>query len=263
MTSRGRFGRDAILAYGLLAYASFHACFLYLILFLNDALVPVTLDSGPPRPLGIALALDAALVGLFALQHTVMARGSFKRTWTRIVPAPIERSSYVFATVAVLAVLMWAWAPIPGALWHVEASAPRVALWVLQGAGWLTLVASTFLMDHWGLFGVRQVLAHHRGVPLPEKEFRTPLLYRFVRHPMMVGLLVAFWATPDMTASRLVFAALFSAYVWVGIRIEERDLVATLGDDYRRYQQRVPRLLPGVPGLRRRPAGDASHPGAL
>jgi protein-S-isoprenylcysteine O-methyltransferase Ste14 len=246
MSSSHRLGRHAILAYGLLAYASFHACFLYLILFLNDGPVPVTLASGSARPLGDALAADVALVALFALQHTVMARSGFKRLWTRVVPEPIERSTFVFASVACLALIMLGWVPVAGRVWHVEAPPLRALLWAIQGAGWLTLVMSTFLMDHWALFGVRQVLAHHRGASLPEKAFRTPFLYRIVRHPMMVGILIGFFATPDMSASRLVIAAAFGLYVLVGVRIEERDLVATLGDDYRRYQQRVPRLLPGL-----------------
>lgn len=263
MNPRSRLGRDAMLAYGLLAYASFHACFLYLILFLNHAPVPYTLESGASRPLGTALAIDVGLVALFALQHTVMARPAFKRVWTRVVPEPIERSTFVFATVACLAAVMTLWSPIGGGVWHVETPALRAALWALQGAGWLTLVASTFLMDHWALFGVRQVVAHHRGASMPEKAFRMPLLYRVVRHPMMAGMLVGFWATPDMTANRVVIAAAFTLYVLVGIRVEERDLVAALGDDYRRYQQRVPRLLPGLPRLRRGPhAGTEAHSGS-
>lgn len=255
MTSRDGFERSAFLVYGLLAYASFHACFLYLILFLNDGPVPFTIGSGASMPLGRALAIDVGLVALFALQHTVMARQGFKRIWTRVIPEPIERSTFVLVTVGCLVVIMTAWAPIAGSVWHVEAPTLRGLLWGLQGIGWLTLVVSTFLMDHWALFGVRQVLAHQRGTSLPEKTFRTPLLYRVVRHPMMVGILIGFWATPDMNASRLVIAAAFSLYVLIGVRIEERDLVAALGDEYRRYQQQVPRLLPGLPRLR---GGDLS-----
>lgn len=263
MTTRHRLGRSAVVAYGLLAYASFHACFAYLILFVNDGPVPFTLASGTPRPLVGALAIDVGLVALFALQHTVMARPAFKRAWTRLVPEPIERSTFVFASVACLALMMAGWAPVPGRIWHVETPALRAALWALQGVGWLTLVVSTFLLDHWELFGVRQVFAHGRGTSLPDKTFRTPLLYRVVRHPMMVGVLIGFWATPDLGSSRLVLAAAMTLYVLFGVRIEERDLVATLGDEYRRYQQRVPRLLPGLTRLRRPMVGGAPPAGAL
>lgn len=249
MTTGSRFGHHAILAYGLLAYASFHACFLYLIVFLNDGPVPFTLASGAAMPLPRALAIDLGLIALFAGQHTVMARRAFKRVWTRLVPEPIERSTFTFASVACLALIMTRWVPIAGDVWHVDEPVLRASLWCLQGAGWLILVASTFLIDHWALFGVRQVLAHCRGVALPEQSFRTPSLYRLVRHPMMVGILIGFWATPDMTSGRLVIAAVLTLYVPIGVRLEERDLVATLGDDYRRYQQRVPRL---IPALRRR-----------
>ncbi len=251
MTSKSRFARHAMLAYGLLAYASFHASFLYLILFLNDVPLPFSLGSGSPRPLGWALAIDVGLIALFALQHTVMARPAFKRVWTRFVPAPIERSTFVVATVVCLVLLFTCWASIAGHVWHVETSVLRGLLWALQGVGWLTVVVSTFLIDHWGLFGLRQVTAHHRGVSSQDKTFRMPLLYRFVRHPMMTGMLIGLWATPDMSAGHLVIAAGFSLYVLVGIRIEERDLVASLGDDYRRYQERVPRLVPGLPRPRR------------
>jgi protein-S-isoprenylcysteine O-methyltransferase Ste14 len=244
MTGQTTLGRSATLAYGLAAYASFHACFLYLIFFLADAPLPYTVENGTQLPWAAALGLNLVLISLFAVQHTVMARPAFKQAWTRIVPEPIERSTFVVATVACLTVIMLFWAPIGGHLWHVQAPWVRTLLWCVQGAGWGTVVWSTFLIDHWELFGVRQVLCHYRGTPLPGKSFRTPSLYRFVRHPMMVGMLLALWSTPDMTYSRLVFSAGFTVYILLGVRIEERDLVAALGEDYRRYQQSVPRLMP-------------------
>jgi protein-S-isoprenylcysteine O-methyltransferase Ste14 len=236
--------RIAILAYGAVAYASFHAAFLYLILFLNDVIVPFGLQSNPARPVAQALAIDAALVGLFAVQHTIMARPAFKAAITRFVPASIERSTFVFATVACLAIIMTHWVPVGGSVWHVDALPGRIALFGLQGVGFATVVWSTFLIDHWELFGLRQVWANWTGQTLTYKSFRTPALYRFVRHPMMVGMLLGLWCTPDMGASRLVFAACFTAYLMIGIRFEERDLVVALGEDYCRYQQTVPRLLP-------------------
>ncbi len=235
--------RSAIVAYGLLAYASFHAVFLYLIAFLADAPVPYTVDGTARLSTGTALAVDLGLIALFGVQHTIMARPAFKRWWTRIIPEPMERSTFVFATVGVLAIIITNWSPIAGQVWRAEAPWLRTLLWGVQGMGWGTLVLSTFLIDHWELFGVRQVLAHHRGEPIPEKTFRSPFLYRFSRHPMMIGILIAFWATPNMTLGHLVFAAGFTVYVMMGVRIEERDLVATLGDEYRDYQERVPRFL--------------------
>jgi protein-S-isoprenylcysteine O-methyltransferase Ste14 len=244
MKSKNTLSRTVILAYGLAAYASFHAVFLYLILFLADGPVPHTVETGASHQLGVAIAIDAALVALFGLQHTVMARPAFKLWWTRIIPASMERSTFVVATVACLAVIMTGWAPINGLMWDVQTPVLRMALWGLQGLGWGTVVWSTFLLDHWELFGVRQVIAHFQGRELPETPFRTPSLYRFVRHPMMAGMLLALWAAPEMSWSRVVFAAAFTTYVMFGIRIEERDLVVSLGEDYRRYQERVPRLLP-------------------
>jgi protein-S-isoprenylcysteine O-methyltransferase Ste14 len=246
MTRHDTPARIAILAYGLVAYASFHAAFLYLILFLADAFVPYTLASNASLPLFEALGIDAALVALFGLQHTIMARPAFKRWWTRLLPAPMERSTFVLATVACLAVIMTSWIPVSGSLWRVDAPIARFALFAVQGIGWAIVVWSTFLIDHWELFGVRQVLSNLKGATVAGKTFRTPSLYRYVRHPMMVGMLLGLWITPDMSASRLVFAAGFTCYVMFGVRIEERDLVVALGEEYRLYQERVPRLLPGL-----------------
>ncbi len=235
--------RSAIVVYGLLAYASFHAIFLYLIAFLANAPVPYTVDGNATHSTGFALAIDVGLIALFGLQHSVMARPAFKHWWTRIIPEPMERSTFVFATVAILAITVTNWAPMAGQVWSAQTPWLRILLWTVQGLGWGTLVWSTFLIDHWELFGVRQVLAHLRGEPLPEKSFRAPALYRVSRHPMMIGVLIAFWCTPDMTVSRLVFAAGFTVYVLIGVHLEERDLVASLGDEYRRYQERVRRFL--------------------
>jgi len=250
MTVRSTPARLAMLLYGFFAYAAFNACFLYLIFFLADAPLPYTVETGAQLAWPSALAVDVALVVLFGVQHTIMARPAFKRAWARIVLEPIERSSFVLATVACLTVIMLFWTPIAGHLWHVQAPWLRMLFWCVQGVGWGTVLWSTFLIDHWELLGVRQVIAHFRGTPLPSKSFQTPVLYRYVRHPMMLGMLLAFWSTPDMTFSRLAFAAGFSVYILLGVHIEERDLVEALGDDYRRYQQRVPQLLPRLTARR-------------
>jgi len=243
-------GRLVYLIYGVLAYLGFHAVFLYMVFFLNDGPLPHTLESDASMPPGRAIAVDLALILLFALQHAVMARPGFKRAWTRIVPAPIERSTYVLATVVVLGAAMVFWQPVSGSVFHVETPMIRVALFGIQALGWGILVYSTFLIDHFELFGLSHVWSAFRQRSLPQQTFRMPSLYRYSRHPMMLGLLLGLWSTPDMTAGRLLWAAGFTSYVWVGIRMEERDLVALLGEEYRRYQQSVPRLIPR-PGFAR------------
>lgn len=231
--------------YGVAAYAAGLVSLLYLIAFSGNLGVPRSVDVGPGAPWGQALGVDLALVLLFGLQHSVMARGGFKRWWTRVVPPAVERSTYLVATCAVLAALFWCWRPIvTPVLWQVENTAGAALLWSLFGIGWLLVLLSTFLINHFELFGLQQVFARLTRRPLPEARFRTPLLYRYVRHPLYLGLLLSFWSVPVMTAGRLLFAAGFSAYILVGIAYEERDLLALFGEHYRRYRAEVGMLLP-------------------
>jgi protein-S-isoprenylcysteine O-methyltransferase Ste14 len=240
--------------YGLVAYASFLATILYaagfvgnLRLHLGDGLVfvPKSMDlGGEGASLTHALLVDALLLGVFALQHSGMARRGFKERWTRIVPKPIERSTYVIASSAALALLFAYWRPIGGAVWSTQHHAVTTLLAVVSGLGWLIALASTFHLHHFELFGLRQVHAALRGRELPSASFRTPGLYRFVRHPLYLGFLIAFWATPVMTLGHLVFAAGTTLYILVAIQLEERDLVRELGPRYERYREQVSMLVP-------------------
>ena len=236
------------LLYGLFAYVFFVCTFLYAIGFIGNVFVPKTIDSGAPVPLVEALAVNFALLGLFAVQHSVMARRGFKRWWTRIVPPAVERSTYVLAATLALALLLWQWRPIAQpVIWKIENPAAIQSLWAVFWLGWVVLLLATFLINHFELFGLRQVLARLVGHAIPEAEFRTPLLYRYVRHPIYLGFVLAFWAAPVMTAGHLLFAAGGTGYILIGIWFEERELVAQFGDQYRRYRQQVSMLLP-LPG---------------
>jgi protein-S-isoprenylcysteine O-methyltransferase Ste14 len=234
-------------AYGAVAYVAFLGVFLYTIGFLAGSVVPKDVDDGVVRPAWQAVLVDAALLGLFAVQHSVMARPWFKRRWTRIVPPAIERSTYVLAATAAVALLLWLWQPLPATVWSVGAGWGRAALWSLYLLGWGFLVLSTFALGHFDLFGLRQALTRARGREYAEPGFHEPVLYRVIRHPIMVGFLVAFWAVPDMSVGRLLFAAAASAYIMVGVRLEEHDLKRQLGAPYADYLGRVPRFVPRPP----------------
>ena len=236
--------RSLFLLYGLTAYVLFLGTFIYAIGFVAGVLVPRSIDDGPQAPLVLALAIDAALLSLFGIQHSIMARSGFKRWWTEIVPRPIERSTFVLFTCAVLGMLFWQWRAIPDLVWDVSNQPARVLLQVLCWIGWGMVLISTFIIDHFELFGLRQVVLHFREKPYPSPRFKVSALYRLVRHPLMLGFLIAFWSTPRMTIGHLFFALMTTGYILVAIQLEERDLAAAHGADYLEYRKRVPKLLP-------------------
>jgi protein-S-isoprenylcysteine O-methyltransferase Ste14 len=235
--------RLASLVYGATAYIAFLGTFLYAIGFVSGFVVPRTVDQGASAPLKEALLVNGGFLALFAVQHTIMARKAFKTRWTRIVPQQIERSTFVFATCAILGGLFWQWRHIPGVLWQVDGVA-AYGLYALASLGWGIVLLSSFLIDHFELFGLRQVVRYFRRLPAEAPLFRERALYRLVRHPLMLGFLLAFWATPVMTMGHLFFAVMCTAYILFGIRVEERTLVAEHGASYRDYRRRVPMILP-------------------
>jgi protein-S-isoprenylcysteine O-methyltransferase Ste14 len=242
-------GRMTILLFSVVAYAIFFATFLYLIAFVGDiAGVPRTVDSGPSADVGVAAAIDLALIALFGLQHSVMARPGFKAAWTRIVPPAAERSVYVLLTSAVLILLFWQWRPIDLIVWRIEHPLAAALMWGLFALGFGLVLVSTFLLSHFELFGLKQAWFNLRGATPPSAPLSQPLFYKLVRHPLYVGFLIAFWATPEMTGGHLLFALGMTAYILVAIRYEERDLVAHFGESYVDYRRRVGML---VPRLRR------------
>lgn len=241
--------RSLFLLFGMFAYILFFATFLYLVGFVADFgdLLPRTVDQGPLIGAGPALAIDLALVALFGLQHSVMARQGFKRAWTRIVPPALERSVYVVAASLALILLFAFWHPIPATIWRVEGAVGAAILWAICAAGWLIVLLSTFLISHFELFGLKQVYLHARGEQPAAPEFRQPFFYRMVRHPLYAGFFLAFWATPHMTVGHVVLAVALSTYMLIAIRYEERDLVNLFGDRYVLYRRDVGMLTPRMP----------------
>lgn len=236
--------RILALIYGLVAYLTFFASCLYAIGFVSGFVVPKTIDNGPVGTVPRAIAIDVVLMSIFALQHSIMARPRFKAWWTRFVPKSVERSTYVLLASLALALLCWQWQPLPDLVWQIDDPRFAAALTALSFIGWAIVFSSSFLINHFELFGLHQVVNNLAGRPMPAYRFRTPLYYNFVRHPIYLGFIIAFWATPAMTAGHLLFAAVTTAYIFVGIVLEEGDLIDLFGDDYRRYRQRVSMIVP-------------------
>jgi len=241
------FARTFIFLYGIASYAAFLVAILYAIGFIGNLWVPKSIDTGSAGSVAEALIVDALLLGIFAIQHSVMARPAFKRWWTRIIPHESERSTFVLVSSLLLLLIYWKWQPLPVQMWHVEGEAGRIALTGVSWLGWGIVFLSTFLINHFNLFGLQQVFAALRKRDLPDPEFRTPLLYKLVRHPLMFGFLLVFWGTPDMTAGHLLFAVMTTGYILVALQFEERDLIRLFGMAYQEYRRRVPMLVPFLP----------------
>lgn len=234
--------------YGSIAYLIFFGTFLYAIAFVANLVVPKTVDSGEGGAFVPSLLINLLLLGVFAVQHSVMARPGFKRWWTQYVPKPIERSTFVLLSSLALILLFWLWRPMTATVWNVENSAGRYLLWILFWLGWGLVLLGTFLINHFDLFGLRQVYLFFQGKEYTGLGFGTPLLYKIVRHPIMLGFIIAFWATPQMTVGHLVFALATTAYILIGIRLEERDMVDMYGSRYEEYRDKVSMLVPLPPG---------------
>jgi len=252
------FARMTAFAYGLVCYLVFFGTFLYAVGFIGNLLVSKSIDSGAEGPLVEALLINTCLLGLFAIQHSVMARQWFKRAWTRVVPEVAERSTYVLLSSLLLLLLFWQWRPIGGMVWDVKNAGARLAITALFALGWLIVLVSTFLINHFDLFGLRQVYLYLLARPYSWLGFRTPGPYRYVRHPLYFGWLLTFWAAPTMTVAHLVFALATTGYILVAIQFEETDLIRFYGDAYRRYRKQVPMIMP-LRFLKDQPRGDNGH----
>ncbi|HUC48282.1 MAG TPA: NnrU family protein [Xanthobacteraceae bacterium] len=240
-------GRVVGFLYGIAVYLIFFVTFLYAIGFVENLVVPKTIDgaaASSATSLMQAVIVNLVLMSIFAIQHSVMARPQFKRWWTKFVPSSIERTTYVLLASLALALMIWQWQPMPTIVWQISDPQLAVAIIGLSLLGWLIVLTSTFLINHFELFGLHQVTNNLAGRPMPEPRFRTPFFYRFVRHPIYLGFIIAFWAAPTMTQGHLLFAAVTTAYIFVGIWLEERDLVAAFGSQYEQYRQRVSMVLP-------------------
>src|SRR5258707_2593144 len=240
----GSVGKGLALFYGGLSYVLFLFTFLYAVGFVGNLLVPKSIDSGPAGPALPAVLLDAVLLGLFALQHSVMASPAFKRWWTRFLPRPVERSTYVLCASLLLCLVYWQWRPLPTVIWRLDTAVGSAVVWALFGLGWLIVLLSTFMIHHFDLFGLRQVARFLQNQPEAPIGFKTQGFYKLVRHPIMLGFLLAFWAAPVMSVGHLLFSLATTAYILVGIQLEEHDLVNAFGDTYRAYRRQVFMFLP-------------------
>ena len=242
--STNRMLRFTAFLFGAVAYFTFVFTILYAVGFVSDLVVPKTIDAGAISSSFAALAINLGLMSLFAVQHSVMARKSFKQWWTQFIPKSVERSTYVLFASLTLLLLFWQWRPMPAIVWHIEEPEMAATIATLSFGGWVLVFTSSFLINHFELFGLHQVANNLTGRQMPAPIFRTPFLYNFVRHPIYLGFIIAFWAAPTMSVGHLLFAAVTTAYIFIGILLEERDLIDMFGDEYRRYKQRVSMLLP-------------------
>lgn len=237
-------GRILAFVYGVVCYLVFFGTFLYAIGFVGGLVVPKSINTGELAAFSTALWINALLLGLFAIQHSVMARPGFKKWWTKLIPQPVERSTYVLLASLALILLFWQWRPMVDVVWNVENTVGRYALWTLFWIGWATVLTGTFLINHFDLFGLRQVYLYQKRKDYTEVGFNTPFLYKIVRHPIMLGFIIAFWATPRMTVGHLVFALATTAYILIAIQLEERDIVGAHGTAYEDYRKKVSMILP-------------------